>query len=501
MKPPKRSNDVFISRVSAQAAILANMKNYHSECLINGEWRKATSGSTIAVYNPATQELLAEVPQLSASEVREAIDAAQAAFPRWAATPARERAQLLYTLDALLRAHAGELASLITAEQGKPLREARGEVEYSANYLRWFAEESMRIYGDIIPSDSAQTKIFVLKQPIGVVAAITPWNFPLAMLTRKMAAALAAGCTFIAKPAPETPLSALFLASLCNQAGLPAGVVSIVTGDAVEIGETFMASPRVRKVSFTGSTEVGKLLIRQSADTVKKLTLELGGNAPCIIFDDADISHAIDGAIFGKYRNAGQTCVCINRFLVHKRVAETFTSELVARTKQLKVGNGADESTDIGPLISSAAVHKVRSLVASAISEGALAPLPLEPASLGQLFTSPCVLTNVNPSMGISQQEIFGPVSTVTTFESDAEAVALANDTPYGLAAYIYSRDLSRAMQCAEQLECGMVGVNSTLISSTQAPFGGIKQSGFGREGSKYGIEEYLVLKYLSVAL
>jgi succinate-semialdehyde dehydrogenase/glutarate-semialdehyde dehydrogenase len=477
------------------------MTQYHSKCLINGDWRAAASGSTLPVYNPATDELIAEVPQLSAAEVNAAITAAEAAFPAWAATSARARAQLLYSLEALLRTNAHKLAALITAEQGKPIREARAEVEYSANYARWFAEEAMRTYGDIIPSDSAHTKIFVLKQPIGVVAAITPWNFPLAMVTRKLAAALAAGCTFIAKPAPETPLTAFFLASLCKEAGFPRGVVSVITGDAAEIGEALMASHVVRKVTFTGSTAVGKLLIKQSADTVKKLTLELGGNAPCIIFDDADIPQALEGALFGKYRNAGQTCVCINRFLVHKSVADAFSEALIARTKQLKVGNGSHEETDIGPLISQEAVEKVASLVAGAIAEGALPALPPTKCAPGSLFMSPCVLTNVTPAMKISQEEIFGPVSTITTFTSDTEAITLANDTPYGLAAYVYSSNLSRAMQCAEQLEYGMVGVNSTAISAVQAPFGGIKQSGFGREGSKYGIEEYLVLKYLSVAL
>jgi succinate-semialdehyde dehydrogenase/glutarate-semialdehyde dehydrogenase len=477
------------------------MKQYPSKCFINGEWRGAASGSTFPVYNPATQELLAEVPELSASEIQATIAGAEATFPGWAATPARERAQLLYSLETLIRANAPELAALITAEQGKPLREARGEVEYSATYVRWFAEEAMRIYGDIIPSDSQHTKIFVLKQPIGVVAAITPWNFPLAMLTRKMAAALSAGCTFIAKPAPETPLTAFFLASLCKEAGFPAGSVSVVTGDAAEIGRSLMASASVRKVTFTGSTEVGKILIGQSADTVKKLTLELGGNAPCIILEDADISRAIDGAIFGKYRNAGQTCVCINRFLVHKSVADAFSQELVARTKNLKVGKGTDESTDIGPLISQEAVNKVSSLVSGAIAEGAVPALAPKECGLGSLFMSPCVLTNVTPSMKISREEIFGPVSTISSFDTETEAIALANDTPYGLAAYVYSRDLSRAMQCAERLEYGMVGVNTTAISAAQAPFGGVKQSGFGREGSKYGIEEYLVLKYLSVAM
>ncbi len=435
------------------------------------------------------------------ADIKKAISSAHTAFTSWSKTSARLRADLLLQLYQLMREHFEELARIITTEQGKPLRESRAEVLYAANYVRWFAEEAMRIYGDIIPSDSLDKRLFLLKQPIGVVAAITPWNFPLAMLCRKLAAALAAGCTCIAKPAPETPLTALFLASLCEKAGIPAGVLSVLTGDDVMIGATLMASPMVRKVSFTGSTEVGKLLMRQSADTVKKLTLELGGNAPCIVLQDADLDKAIEGAIFGKYRNAGQTCICVNRFLVQETIAQTFTDKLVEHSQKLIVGDGASETTEIGPLISEKAFNKVRALIDGAISEGAVCALASTTSSRGPLFMSPVVVTGVKPEMRIASEEIFGPVSTITTFTSDDEAIRLANDTPYGLAAYVYSRDLRRALLCAEQLECGMVGINDTAISNVQAPFGGIKESGFGREGSRYGIDEYLTMKYISAAL
>jgi succinate-semialdehyde dehydrogenase/glutarate-semialdehyde dehydrogenase len=477
------------------------MEHYLSMCLINGEWERGTGNETFIVRNPATAEPLAEVPSLTKNDLERAIRGASDAFLQWSATPARARADLLYAVERLIRHNCEKLASLITAESGKPLREARGEVTYAANYMRWFAEEAVRIYGDIVPSDIPQKRIFVIKQPIGVVAAITPWNFPLAMLARKVGAALAAGCTCIAKPAPETPLSAIFFASLCKEAGFPAGTISVVTGEDDVIGPALMESTHIRKVSFTGSTEVGKLLIRQSADTVKKLTLELGGNAPFIVFEDADLDIALDGAIFGKYRNAGQTCICVNRFLVHEKIAQLFTQKLVERSRALVVGDGAHEKTDIGPLISRAAVEKVQGLVDSAITEGAHCALSSASLQAGPLFFSPVILTNVTPTMHISREEIFGPVSAISTFSSEDEAVRLANDTPYGLAAYVYSRDLRRALLCAERLEFGMVGINDTAISNVQAPFGGVKQSGFGREGSKYGIEEYLVTKYISVGV
>jgi succinate-semialdehyde dehydrogenase/glutarate-semialdehyde dehydrogenase len=477
------------------------MERTPSKNFINGVWRDASTGKTFPVTNPATDQVLAQVPLISPSEVEEAITGAHKAFLSWRELPARKRSDILLAISQAIVAKVEDLASLITAEQGKPLAEAKGEVLYSANYLRWFSEEAVRVNGDIIPADAPNKRIFVLKQPVGVVAAITPWNFPIAMLARKLGAALAAGCAFIAKPAPETPLSALALAELCALAGVPAGVFNVITGDAEMIGAHLMRSPLIRKVTFTGSTEVGKILIRQSADTVKKLTLELGGNAPFIVFDDADIDRAVEGAIYGKYRNAGQTCICVNRFLVHEKVARAFTDKLVARSKELIVGDGADPATTVGPLITDEAAEKVTRLIDSARREGASLPLAPLPNAHGKRFISPTVITGVTPSMSIWKEEIFGPVSAITTFSTDEEAISLANSTPHGLAAYVYSNNLSRSMKVSEQLEYGMVGVNDTAISSVQAPFGGIKESGFGREGSKYGIEDYLVLKYLSVVM
>ena len=472
-----------------------------SQNFINGEWRDSSSGEKFAVTNPANDEVLAHVPALSPKDVDEAITSSHRAFYAWRDLPARKRSDILLAISQALVARVDEFANLITAEQGKPLAESRGEVLYSANYFRWFSEEAVRVNGDIIPADAPNKRIFVLKQPVGVVAAITPWNFPIAMLARKLGAALAAGCAFIAKPAPETPLSALALAELCALAGVPAGVFNVITGDAEMIGSHLMKSLLIRKVTFTGSTEVGKILIRQSADTVKKLTLELGGNAPFVVFDDANIEQAVEGAIYGKYRNAGQTCICVNRFLVHEKVAQAFTERLVTRSKELAVGEGSTPTTQVGPLITDEAAAKVTRLIESARREGASIPLAPVDNSRGKRFISPTVIAGVKPSMSIWNEEIFGPVSAITTFTTDDEAIALANSTPHGLAAYVYSNNLSRAMKVSEQLEYGMVGVNDTAISSVQAPFGGIKESGFGREGSKYGIEDYLVLKYLSIAM
>lgn len=477
------------------------MTNYQSKNFINGAWRDASSGKTFAVVNPATGTTLAHVPSFSAEDVHDAISAAEEALHTWRETPARKRSDILLAISQALTTKTEELAHIITAEQGKPLAESRGEITYSAAYFRWFSEEAVRLNGDIIPADSPSKRIFVLKQPVGVVAAITPWNFPIAMLARKMGAALAAGCTFIAKPAPETPLSALALAEICAASGLPAGVFNVITGDAAVIGSELMRSPVVRKVTFTGSTEVGKILIRQSADTVKKLTLELGGNAPFVVFDDADIAKAVEGAIYGKYRNAGQTCICVNRFLVHEKIAREFTDRLITRSKELVVGDGSAPSTQVGPLISDEAVAKVNRLVSSAKDEGATIALAPTPHELGARFLSPTVITGVSPSMSIWKEEIFGPVCSITTFSNDEQAIALANNTPHGLAAYVYSSNLSRALQVSERLDYGMVGINDTAISAAQAPFGGIKESGFGREGSKYGIEDYVVMKYLSVVM
>ena len=477
------------------------MPHYHNKNFINGEWRESASGETFPVINPASGETLSTVPSLTPRDIEDTILSAHASLRGWSELSARKRSDILLSIAQALTAKTEDLARLITAEQGKPLAESRGEVAYSASYFRWFSEEAVRVNGDIIPADSPLKRIFVLKQPIGVVAAITPWNFPIAMLARKMAAALAAGCTFIAKPAPETPLSALALAEICAASGVPAGVVNVITGNAEMIGEHLMRSPIIRKVTFTGSTEVGKILIRQSADTVKKLTLELGGNAPFIVFEDADITQAVESAIYGKYRNAGQTCICINRFLVHEKIAHEFTERLIARSKELIVGNGSDPSTTVGPLISDEAVAKVTRLISSAQREGATLALAPTHHPSGSRFISPTVITGVTPAMSIWKEEIFGPVCTIATFSADEHAINLANDTPYGLAAYLYSSNLSRALHVSERLDYGMVGINDTAISAAQAPFGGIKQSGFGREGSVYGIDDYLVLKYVSLGM
>jgi succinate-semialdehyde dehydrogenase/glutarate-semialdehyde dehydrogenase len=477
------------------------MTHVPSKNFINGAWRDSSTGESFPVTNPANDEVLAHVPSLSSDDVAHVITVADRALSSWRAVPARKRSDILLAISQALLTRIDDFAKLITAEQGKPLAESRGEVLYSANYFRWYSEEAVRVTGDIIPADSPNKRIFVLKEPIGVVGAITPWNFPIAMLARKLGAALAAGCTFIAKPAPETPLSALALAELCHNSGVPAGVFNVITGDAEMIGEHLMRSPVVRKVTFTGSTEVGKILIRQSAETVKKLTLELGGNAPFIVCDDADLEQAVEGAIYGKYRNAGQTCVCVNRFLVHQKIAPAFTARLITRSKELVVGDGSASNTQVGPLISDEAAAKVTRLINTAHDEGATVTLPPTSNPRGIRFISPTVITGVKPSMTIWKEEIFGPVSTITTFATDEEAITLANSTPHGLAAYVYSSNLSRAMKVSEHLEYGMIGINDTAISSVQAPFGGIKESGFGREGGRYGIDDYLVLKYLSIAM
>lgn len=475
------------------------MNSYPSQCYINGKWCNGTSKDAIRVVNPATGVSLGEVPELSQAQIHDAITSAQLAFTSWRGLATSQRANFLRRISELLTREHETCARLITDEQGKPLKEARGEVLYAAQYFLWFAEEARRIQGEILSTDEPGKRIIVLKQPIGVAAAITPWNFPLAMLARKMAAALAAGCAFIAKPAPETPFSALFLAKLVAEAQVPAGVVNIVTGDAEMIGDIFMRSPLVKKLSFTGSTEVGKLLIEKSASTVKKLTLELGGNAPCVIFEDANLDKAVSGALYGKYRNAGQTCICVNRFLVHESIAERFVTLLTEQSKLLVVGNGLDARTDIGPLISRDAVAKVERLIADALEKGARIALGDRDKISSGLFVSPIVLTNVTPKMALWSDEIFGPVCAITVFKSESEAIALANDSRHGLAAYVYSSDYRRACRVAESLEYGMVGVNDTAISNVQAPFGGVKESGFGREGGTHGIDEYLYLQYLLV--
>ncbi|WP_343654291.1 NAD-dependent succinate-semialdehyde dehydrogenase [Paraburkholderia caribensis] len=469
-----------------------------TQALIDGIWFSSDSGGLHAVHNPATGELIAEVPDMGADETLAAIDAANKALPAWRARSAKERAAILRRWYELILENEEDLAALMTAEQGKPLAEARGEVRYGAAFIEWFAEEAKRTYGDVIPAPSSDKRIVVIKQAVGVTAAITPWNFPIAMITRKVGPALAAGCTSIVKPAEPTPLSALAIAELGLRAGIPAGVLNVVTTSRPAIvGEVLTSSTIVRKISFTGSTPVGKKLMAQCAGTVKRVSLELGGNAPFIVFDDADIDAAIKGAMASKYRNAGQTCVCANRLLVQEGIHDKFVMRLVEATSAMKVDDGSVAGTEIGPLINEAAVKKVDRLVRDAVEHGASVALGGERHSKGGNFYAPTVLTNVRDDMTIASEEIFGPVASVFKFKTEEEAIQLANDTPFGLAAYFYTRDVHRVWRVAEALEYGMVGVNDGIISTEVAPFGGIKESGIGREGSKYGIDEYLELKYL----
>lgn len=473
-----------------------------TQAYVNGAWRDAFSGKTFAVTNPATGEELARVADVGAEETRQAINAADAALPAWRAKTAKERAAILRRWFELIMAAQEDLAVLMTLEQGKPLAEARGEVAYGASFIEWFAEEGKRVYGDVIPSFAGNKRIVVLKEPIGVVAAITPWNFPNAMITRKVGPALAAGCTIVVKPAEDTPLSALALAELAERAGVPAGVFNIVTGsDPVAIGGELTASPIVRKLSFTGSTEVGKILMRQSADTVKKVSLELGGNAPFIVFDDADLDEAVKGALASKYRNSGQTCVCANRLLVQAGVYDAFAAKLAEAVKQIRVGNGMEAGVTQGPMINSQAVEKVEELMGDALAKGATVALGGKRHGLGGTFFEPTILTGVTTEMRVAREEIFGPVAPLFKFETEADAIRMANDTEFGLAAYFYSRDIGRVWRVAERLEYGMVGINEGILSTEVAPFGGIKQSGIGREGSKYGVEDFLEIKYLCVGL
>ncbi|GAA4259320.1 NADP-dependent succinate-semialdehyde dehydrogenase [Azospirillum formosense] len=473
-----------------------------TQAYVNGAWRDAFSGKTFAVTNPATGEELARVADVGAEETRQAINAADAALPAWRAKTAKERAAILRRWFELIMAAQEDLAVLMTLEQGKPLAEARGEVAYGASFIEWFAEEGKRVYGDVIPSFAGNKRIVVLKEPIGVVAAITPWNFPNAMITRKVGPALAAGCTIVVKPAEDTPLSALALAELAERAGVPAGVFNIVTGsDPVAIGGELTASPIVRKLSFTGSTEVGKILMRQSADTVKKVSLELGGNAPFIVFDDADLDEAVKGALASKYRNSGQTCVCANRLLVQAGVYDAFAAKLAEAVKQIRVGNGMEAGVTQGPMINGQAVEKVEELMGDALAKGAKVALGGKRHAMGGTFFEPTILTGVTTEMRVAREEIFGPVAPLFKFETEADAIRMANDTEFGLAAYFYSRDIGRVWRVAEQLEYGMVGINEGILSTEVAPFGGIKQSGIGREGSKYGVEDFLEIKYLCVGL
>jgi succinate-semialdehyde dehydrogenase/glutarate-semialdehyde dehydrogenase len=470
---------------------------FRQQCYINGEWLDADNKATTKVTNPADGSVLGSVPKMGTAETRRAIEAANAAWPAWRAHTAKERGAILRKWYELLMANQDDLATLMTSEQGKPLAEAKGEVAYGASFVDWFAEEGKRIYGDTIPQQRNDQRLMVLKEPIGVCAAITPWNFPVAMITRKVAPALAAGCVVVIKPAGLTPFCALALAELAQRAGIPKGVMNVITGDTKAIGAELTSNQIVRKLTFTGSTAVGALLMQQCSATIKKVSLELGGNAPFIVFNDADIDAAVEGAIASKYRNTGQTCVCTNRFLVQDGVYEAFSSKLVEKVKQLKVGNGMEPGVTQGPLIDEAAVEKVESHIANALSKGARVVTGGKRHALGGTYFEPTVLVDVTPEMAVATEETFGPVAPVFSFHTEEDAIRMANDTVFGLAAYFYSRDIGRVWRVAEALEYGIVGINAGIISNEVSPFGGVKQSGLGREGSKFGIEEFLEVKYL----
>src|SRR3954464_14410941 len=476
---------------------LKDRKLFREQCYIDGNWVDADSRKSTPVINPATGEELGAVPRMGTAETKRAIDAAERAWPAWRAKTAKERAVILRKWFDLMMANQEDLAQIMTAEQGKPLGESRGEIAYGASFIEWFAEEGKRTYGETIPSPWADKRIVVMKQPIGVCALITPWNFPNAMITRKAGPALAAGCTVVIKPAGQTPYSALAMAELGERAGIPKGVLNIITGDSKAIGAELCANPIVRKLSFTGSTETGRMLMRQCADTIKKLSLELGGNAPFIVFDDADLDAAVEGAMASKYRNTGQTCVCVNRIYVQAGVYDAFAAKLAAAVKTLKPANGLEPGATQGPLIDDKAVLKVEEHIEDALKNGANVVVGGHRHALGGRFFEPTVLANVTQSMLVAREETFGPVAPLFRFTTDDEAIALANDTEFGLAAYFYSRDVGRVWRVAEALETGMVGINTGLISTEVAPFGGVKESGLGREGSKYGIEEFLEVKYL----
>ena len=483
--------------------LMLNLKDttlFRQQCFINGNWIDADASETITIRNPATGETLGTVPKMGADETRRAINAANAALPGWRAKTASERAKLLRRWHELLMANQDDLGLLMTSEQGKPLAEAKGEIAYAASYLEWFAEEGKRAYGEIVPPNVADRRLLVTREPVGVCAAITPWNFPSAMITRKAGAALAAGCTMVLKPASQTPFSALALAELAERAGIPAGVFNVVTGSAKAIGGEICANPIVRKLSFTGSTEIGAELIAQCAPTVKKLSMELGGNAPFIVFDDADLDAAVVGAIASKYRNAGQTCVCANRLLVQDGVYDAFAEKLAKAVGELKVGNGVEPGVTQGPLIDAKALEKVEELVADATKKGARVICGGQRHALGQTFFEPTILADVTPDMRVARAEIFGPVAPLFRFHTEEEAIRMANDTEFGLASYFFARDVGRIFRVAEALEYGMVGVNTGLISTEIAPFGGVKSSGLGREGSRHGLDDYLEIKYVCVA-
>jgi len=476
---------------------LNNTALFRQQCYINGEWVNADNKAALAVTNPADGSQLGTVPNMGAAETRRAIEAAHAAWPAWRAKTAKQRAVILRRWFELIMANQQDLAILMTTEQGKPLAEAKGEIAYAASFIEWFAEEGKRLYGETIPQHQSDKRLLVVKEPVGVCAAITPWNFPAAMITRKVAPALAAGCVMVLKPAEQTPYSALALAVLAEEAGIPKGALNVVTGDAPAIGGELTANPLVRKLTFTGSTEVGKLLMRQCADTVKKISLELGGNAPFIVFDDADLDAAVEGAMASKYRNTGQTCVCANRILVQDGVYDAFAARLTAKVKDLKVGDGMEDGVNQGPLINAQALRKVESHIADALAKGAKVLLGGKRHALGGTFFEPTVLKDVTTDMLLAREETFGPVAPLFRFKTEQDAVRIANNTQYGLAGYFYSRDVGRIWRVAEALECGMVGVNTGIISNEVTPFGGVKQSGIGREGSKYGIEEFVQVKYI----
>lgn len=467
------------------------------QAFIAGAWVDADNGETVPVTNPATGEVLGTVPMCGTAETVRAIAAAEVAQRAWRNVSGKERAAILRRLNDLMLQHQDDLALILTSEQGKPLAEAKGEIVYSASFIEWFADEARRIYGDTIPAPTGDRRLLAIKQPIGVTAAITPWNFPTAMLTRKAGPALAAGCSMVVKPATQTPYSALAFAELADRAGVPKGLLSVLTGSASQIGGEMTRSPIVRKLTFTGSTEVGRTLMRQSADTIKKLSLELGGNAPFIVFDDADLDAAVDGAMISKYRNTGQTCVCANRIYVQRGVLEAFTTKLVAKVKALKVGNGVDAGSTQGPLIDAKAVAKVKEHIADAVAKGGKVLAGGKPHALGGLFFEPTVIGGATEDMLFAQDETFGPLAPIFVFDTETEVIERANNTEFGLAAYFYSRDIGRVMRVSEQIESGMVGVNTGLISTAEAPFGGVKQSGLGREGSKYGLDEFMEMKYI----
>ncbi|NYT75413.1 NADP-dependent succinate-semialdehyde dehydrogenase [Alcaligenaceae bacterium] len=483
---------------------MLNLKNpglFRQQCYINGKWCDADSGETINVTNPATGEVIGTIPKMGAAETRRAIEAADAAWAGWRSKTAKERANILRRWFDLMMANADDLATIMTVEQGKPLAESKGEIAYGASYFEWYGEEGKRAYGDTIPGPSPDRRVVVIKEPIGVCAAITPWNFPSSMITRKAGAALGAGCPFVVKPATATPYSALALAVLAEEAGVPPGVFSILTGSASAIGGEMTSNPIVRKMTFTGSTEVGRKLMEQTASTIKKVSMELGGNAPFIVFDDADLDAAIEGAMASKYRNTGQTCVCANRIYVHEAVYDAFAQKLVAAVSKLKIGNGLEEGVTQGPLIDENAVRKIEEHIADALEKGGKVLTGGKAHALGGTFFEPTIMTDITPAMKVAKEETFGPLAPLFRFKTDEEVIKLANDTEFGLAAYFYSRDIGRVWRVGEALEYGMVGINTGIVSNEAAPFGGVKQSGLGREGSKYGLDDYLVVKYLCIGL